>query len=263
MLQGFAIRACGISIAILCDDSLVLETLNRFLLPWAPRTSDSQTSEVFSIEPSGASGRFSIRRRDELIAAAEEPQHLFTALQRAVDDAIVEHLSGFCVIHAGVAAIGDSIVLLPGSSGSGKTTLVAELVRRGAEYYSDEYALVDECGRVHPYPRALMLRDAEGIQHPILPQDLNARVGAEPKPVARVLLLQVQPDSSHGLNLQRLNQSEGMLRLLQHTPQTLDRKPGILKPIGALAASAAFFTGTRGEVAGAAEEILRMAEPAV
>jgi hypothetical protein len=32
---------------------------------------------------------------------------------------------------------------------SGKTTLVSELIRAGATYYSDEYAVIDERGRVH------------------------------------------------------------------------------------------------------------------
>jgi hypothetical protein len=30
---------------------------------------------------------------------------------------------------------------------------VAELVRAGATYYSDEFAVLDSRGRVHPFPR--------------------------------------------------------------------------------------------------------------
>ena len=33
-----------------------------------------------------------------------------------------------------------------------------ELVRRGCVYFSDEYALIDSQGLVHPYPRALQVR---------------------------------------------------------------------------------------------------------
>src|SRR5262249_7648261 len=41
---------------------------------------------------------------------------------------------------------------------TGKSTLVAELVQRGAVYYSDEFAVLDDLGMVHPYRRPLVLR---------------------------------------------------------------------------------------------------------
>jgi serine kinase of HPr protein (carbohydrate metabolism regulator) len=56
-------------------------------------------------------------------------------------------------VHAGVVAWRGRAVLIPGASNAGKSTLVAELVRRGATYYSDEYAAIDAAGRVHPYAR--------------------------------------------------------------------------------------------------------------
>lgn len=61
-------------------------------------------------------------------------------------------------IHAGVVAIGDQAILIPGRSLTGKSTLVAELVRSGATYYSDEYAVLDEAGWVHPFAKALGIR---------------------------------------------------------------------------------------------------------
>src|SRR5690348_5169542 len=65
-------------------------------------------------------------------------------------------------VHAGVVAWKGQAILLPGKSYSGKSTLVAELVRAGATYYSDEYAVLDRRGRVHPYPRPLTLRNGAG-----------------------------------------------------------------------------------------------------
>jgi Rps23 Pro-64 3,4-dihydroxylase Tpa1-like proline 4-hydroxylase len=51
-------------------------------------------------------------------------------------------------------------IVVPGRSFAGKSTLVAELVRRGAVYYSDEFAVLDDAGKVHPYRRPPVLRDA-------------------------------------------------------------------------------------------------------
>ena len=61
-------------------------------------------------------------------------------------------------IHAGVVAFGDQAILIPGRTLTGKTTLVAELLRNGATYYSDEYAVLDEAGWVHPFAKALSIR---------------------------------------------------------------------------------------------------------
>ena len=72
-------------------------------------------------------------------------------------------------MHAGVVGWNGRALLLPGRTLSGKTTLVAELLRAGATYYSDELAVLDARGRVHPFPKPLAIRekgDASGERPP-------------------------------------------------------------------------------------------------
>ena len=88
----------------------------------------------------------------------------------ALDDALIllgghmmihvaEHAPEYVFLHAGVVAWEDRALLLPGQSHAGKSTLVAELVRAGATYYSDEFALLDSQGRVHRiYTRDIRMR---------------------------------------------------------------------------------------------------------
>ena len=78
-------------------------------------------------------------------------------LQSRLDDWVVER-STLAPVHAGVVTWHERAVLLPGRTRSGKTTLVTELVKRGATYFSDELALLDRSGLVHPYPRSLCVR---------------------------------------------------------------------------------------------------------
>ena len=59
--------------------------------------------------------------------------------------------------HAGVVGWRGRAIVIPGRSHAGKSTLVAELVRRGAVYYCDEFAVLHETGRVHPYRRTPVL----------------------------------------------------------------------------------------------------------
>jgi hypothetical protein len=72
---------------------------------------------------------------------------------------------GVLFVHAGAVAWQGHGILIPGRSHAGKSTLVHALLRAGAEYYSDEFALLDADGRVHPYPLPLSLR-ADGSAPP-------------------------------------------------------------------------------------------------
>ena len=76
----------------------------------------------------------------------------------------------FVAVHAGVVADGDRAIVMPGMSFSGKTTLVRALVEAGAVYYSDEYAMLDEAGRVHPYARQLSFRPPTGVRSTSAPR---------------------------------------------------------------------------------------------
>ena len=92
-------------------------------------------------------------------------------------------------------------ILLPGPTHAGKSTLVAELVRRGAPYFSDEYALIDADGRVHPYPRPLLLRDGSGYDQPRLATELGGMVAHEPLPAGLIVGVRHAPDASPSLRL--------------------------------------------------------------
>src|ERR671929_229610 len=88
---------------------------------------------------------------------------------------------GVRVNHAGVVGWQGRAILIPGRSFSGKSTLVAALVRAGATYYSDEFAVLDERGRVHPFPKKLSMR-LEGSARPRFApvEELGGRRGTTP-----------------------------------------------------------------------------------
>ena len=62
-------------------------------------------------------------------------------LESAVRLTIAELAPHQLFIHAGVVAWKGKAIVIPGRSFAGKSTLVAEFVREGAIYYSDEYAV--------------------------------------------------------------------------------------------------------------------------
>lgn len=79
-------------------------------------------------------------------------------LNGAIRAHVAAHAKSWVFIHAGVVEWKGKAIILPGQSHKGKTTLVSELIRCGAGYMSDEYAVLDADGLVHPFERDLGVR---------------------------------------------------------------------------------------------------------
>jgi hypothetical protein len=110
-----------------------------------------------------------------------------TASGADIADLVVDHLHKLVsvharhvvFIHAGVVGMHDRVVIVPGRSHTGKTTLVAAAVRAGWHYYSDEFAVVDADGLIHPYPRPLGVRDESGRTHPVPVREFGGTAATE------------------------------------------------------------------------------------
>ena len=85
---------------------------------------------------------FSAQAGDRLIASDDGLPAIFDLLQSLTDEAVTRGLRDMVAIHSGVVAWNGCAALLPGASHAGKTTLVTGLLKRGAVYSSDEYALL-------------------------------------------------------------------------------------------------------------------------
>jgi hypothetical protein len=151
--RDFGLDVFGLNVAVLTDDPEARDILDRYLLPWVPRAPAALRSAdaVFRIRRNESGGGFDAHAADRPIASNGNLPAIVELLQSSVDEAMVRRLSGLAAVHAGVVGWNGGAAILPGPSHAGKTTLVAELLRHGAVYFSDEYALIDAEGRVHPY----------------------------------------------------------------------------------------------------------------
>jgi hypothetical protein len=253
---GFSLAIGGMRADIVTDRAETRDALDRLLLPWLPRTAVGTHPAGLVLQTEGGQdgAPFEVRSAGALIASSRDLEETVPFLQAWLDDAIVHKLTDLVPVHAGVVSWGDAAVLLPGVSHAGKSTLVAELLRRGCVYFSDEYALVDGAGRVHPYPRALMIRNAAGESRPALASAWNAGIGTAPAPARLVLTLHYSPDAAWAV--ERIGQSEMVLELLKNTPHCLAEARDLLSPFIRLAAGAACYSGVRGEASEAAGCIL-------
>src|SRR5262249_8066009 len=133
---------------------------------------------------------------------------------------------------------------------------VAELLRQGATYYSDEYAVLDNRGFVHPYPRRLSLREngSESARR-CAPEEFGNRTGDEPLPVGLVAVARYRPESRW--QPRRLTSGQAVMELLNCT-LTAERQPdAALSALQQVALAAECIKGSRGEAADTARLLLR------
>jgi len=135
---------------------------------------------------------------------------------------------------------------VPGRSYTGKTTLVAELIKAGAVYYSDEYAVLDSRGRVYPYPRPLQIRDGEnGKQQRCSVEKLGGRAGHRTLPVKLVIVSAYKPGARW--RPRALSAGQGVLELLNQTVSARTHPHKALAALRQVATHALILKGARGE----------------
>ena len=232
---------------------------------WSPAASPVVDRLYSLVVGSGGPG-LAIRRYSLLYGDAErlvrtmDVDEALATLERDLEHVVAAHSPRRHFLHAGVVAWRGRAIVIPGRTLSGKSTLVAALVREGAAYYSDEYAVLDRQGQVHPYLRPLALREdgaaAPATRYPV--EALGGRAGRRPVPVGLVVATRYRAGARW--RPRELSPGEGMLALLAHAVSARRAPADTLASLRRLVAGARVVTGARGEAKEAAQAILVLAE---
>jgi hypothetical protein len=259
--DGICVHAYGRRIGVRTNEPAVLRRVLELLPPgWEPGCSPL-VDHLFSLRvgaPEAGSrvksfhllyGGFTRHARsldlDEVLLALESHLHLYVG----------EFASNRVFIHAGVVAWRGRAILLPGASGAGKSTLVAALLGVGAVYYSDEYAVLDGCGRVHPFARRLSLRSGDGpAVRRCGPEEFGARSGEGALPVGLVAVTKYR--AAARWRPQRLTAGQAVLALLQDTLPAQSDPEGCLRVLQKAVEGALVLKGARGEADETAGQLL-------
>lgn len=225
----------GVPIELAADDARTLGRMVARLPPEArPVAASKDRVKRFRVRaPADAAALQAFESKVALHVAAESREFLF--------------------VHAGVVGWRGRAILLPGRTHAGKSTLVAALVRAGASYYSDEYALVDAEGRLWPYPRALSLRRARGPVR-VRPERLG-RVGRGPLPVGLVVLCRFAARTRR-TNLAPLSPGRALLAILKQTVAARAQAATAMERLSRIVTTAPVVAGTRGEARALARALL-------
>lgn len=184
----FDVACFGARIRVSVPGELAAPVLDA-LPPGADGDAVGPADATLCVEPiEGSSGRWRLVEDDVEITTANSPAELAAELASRVHVLVANHARDVLFVHAGVVEWRGLAVVIPGRSGTGKSTLVRALVDAGATYYSDEYAVFDDCGFVHPYLKPLSPR---GL--PQVPVADLGRVGRRPVPVGLVVSTRYAP----------------------------------------------------------------------
>jgi hypothetical protein len=250
----------GVRVGVRVNDPSALSLIEERLPPgWKP-TNARVVSRLYSLFI-GKSSRPGVRRFHLLYSDIERTARttdldvILDSFESNLHLHIAEEARRRVFVHAGVVGWRGQAILIPGRSYTGKTTLVAELVRRGATYYSDEYAVVDERGRVHPYPRPLQIREGESArQKKYGVEEFGGRAGRRALPVGLVVVSQYKREARW--RPRSLTKGQGVLELLANTVSARRKPEAALQALHQALRSAPVIKGVRGEAAEMAEAVL-------
>lgn len=257
---GIVFRSYGLRIGIRVSDPAGLESLADRLPPgWRP-ASTPVVEHLYSLLSGGPVRSASVRRFHVLyagalrIARSLQINEVFDALESDLRSYVAEMAPRRLFVHAGVVGWRGKAILIPGRSHSGKSRLVEALVRAGAAYASDEYAVFDRRGRVHPFPAPLMLRGDGEPRKKYAVDQLGGHVVEGGLPVGLVVVSRYRPGARW--RPRRLTEGQGLLALLDNTIPARRRPRDALAILGRVVSRARVLKGPRGEAAEAARFIL-------
>ena len=213
-------EAFGVTLLVGVNDATDLDAVRELLPPgWRPSPASRPAKRFALIK--GKDDRYECLRDDDTVTRGLSRELGLALLESQVRAYVALHAPEWIFVHAGVVAYGGKAVVLPGMSFAGKTTLVGELLRHGALYYSDEFAVLDQDGLVHPYPKPLSIRDASLRQ---VDHDVEALGGARGDGALRVgaiVATSYRPGATW--ELRRGSPGEGVMALLANTVAAQER----------------------------------------
>jgi hypothetical protein len=259
---GLTFRSYGVRFGVRTDDPAALERLAEFLPPGTALVPNGVVERLYSIRTgAGVTERRGLRRFRLLyadhvrLARTVDAEELFERFEADLQLSVAEAARRRVFVHAGVVGWKGRAVVVPGRSFSGKTTLVAELVRAGATYYSDEFAVLDSAGRVHPYPKPLAVRGDGFRQRKVSVDELGGSAATtRALPVGLVVVSEFREGSR--FRPRTLTPGQGSLALLANTVPARRRPSEVLETLGRVVRTATVLRGARGEAAEAARRIL-------
>lgn len=227
----------------------------RGILPPNARSDRAVAGPLIATIARAAGGGYDVTDGTVRLAQAVDAVAAVKSLDAHVRMYLSTHVRSHVLIHAGAVAYRGRGIVLPGASHAGKSTLVAALLRHGAVYYSDEFAVIDGDGRLHPYPRPISLRGgAPGAALDVAPAQFGAPIGIDAIEIGLIAVTRHVAGATWAPR--ELSAADGALALFVNTAAARADPERILPVLRKATAGARVLNGPRGEAAAAARRLL-------
>ncbi len=251
-VSGLALSLYGVSLGVRVNDpDLLHSVLDRLPPGWAAAASpDVETlysvTKIAGRSRTNAAPFFYLYRGGCLLTRSRDWDALLLALESDLHLSIATQAEHHVFVHAGVVGYRGQAILLPGRSFSGKTTLAAALVRAGAAYLSDEYAVIDPNGQVYPYAKSLSVRaGADLAEGRYTAEALGGRAATEPLPVG--MIVSARYEAGARWRPSAMTSGQALLELLENAVRVRDLPRLAMQTLPLAVSGAQSYRGRRGE----------------
>jgi hypothetical protein len=260
-------QSYGVKIGVCADSSEIISALKDDLNIINPSgfeiIDDSQIEHLIEIKPERNDG-IEVFKDGELLTVWEPQRSILPYLHSQLRLTVAEYAESKLFLHAGAVGWKGRAILLPAKSFFGKSTLIAELVKKGALYYSDDFAVLDQDGLLHPFHRQISLRGYEDKykQVDFSVESLGGKASNEPIPIGIVLITRYKEGKKNPENWkpQILSGGRGIMEILPHTIPIRNNPKFSLEVLNKVSKRAIICKSQRGDASDFASLLLNFFE---
>ena len=257
-----AFEAFGARIGIRTAESVASDPRPR-LPPRARLITPEDYDTVYSVKsiPSESSSHttYQLKRDGVSVGSYRSLSQICRELESDMHFRVALAARDFLFIHAGVVQWKGQAVVVPGRTETGKSSLIMALVHAGGEYFSDEYAVLDREGRVHPYPKPLSQRREGGPPRLHTAEALGSQQEAPAVPMGLAVITRFLDGAAW--NPQRISKAQVMTALFDNTVVAQSRPEFALSVLAKAVEGTEGLEGERGEASEMASALLDALHP--
>jgi hypothetical protein len=248
-MKSWSFQSYGANIRIETDSvelfDITEKVIHRALLSNVKTVNGQRPDITFEITKS-KSGIYRLAKNGEYLSSGKSRKIFFKFFDTVIRVSVGEQAKNFVFLHAGAVGWKGRAIVMPGDSFTGKSTLVSALVKNGAEYYSDDFAILDKNGLVHAFPRTISMRTNDGkyIPYELTVDQLGGSVGSKHIPVGMVLLTRYA--SRQRWNPKFLSPGKGILEMIPYILTLRPQPEFSLKVLNNIAEHAIIAASPRG-----------------
>jgi hypothetical protein len=247
---GFSFH--GLKCRLSFDDLNLFEKLLQLLPPYHEISKFEKPGQIFKLITRAAGKINGLYLNDEQILQFRElDETVFEAIESKIQLSMAVALPPKrYFLHAGAVALNSIGIIIPGSSFSGKTTLTKEFLKAGAEYYSDDCAVIDNFGNLYPYSKTLSVRNNFQESEIVKAESVGAVTGRESVPVRLIVLTEYK--KKYTWETRKMSEGEIVLELSKNLfyPASMTLYPSeTFQALANIVNDSKILCGKRGEAA--------------